>query len=269
LNRAEPLADFGDLDQRAFEVGHPYFVAQSGARAKGFTLFAPSADIEGMIADLLTWFAGHPQNRRAYPRRRESFRCWYAEAGKWTPIAGIDISASGLGLLTPSEFPKEELDFRAVLSEKPILVRAKRVWSQPGTFQGKVAWRYGMRITGIAADDWDAIVRYCNGEEVNVENVAQKELELARLQPDDVARLIPQRLQQQLLEMLVERRRLAPLGERPPLVYYAYGGLVRRNGKMLHRLAINSRIENAATGEMEEFRTIFLFDEDGANISME
>jgi len=222
-----------------------------------------------MMTSLLSWFAGQPQNRRQYPRRREGFRAWYAVSGKWLPAAGIDISASGLGLLVPAELAKEENDFRVVLQDTALIVRAKRIWTQPGTFQGKPAWRYGLRITGVAADDWDAIVRYCNGGDVVEENVAQKQLELVKMQPDDVARLIPQKLQSRLLQMLVERRRLAPIDERPPLVHYSYGGAVRRGEQMLHRLSIHSRVENAGSGEMESHDTIFLFDDAGTNVSIE
>jgi hypothetical protein len=222
-----------------------------------------------MMTSLLSWFAGQPQNRRAYPRRREGYRLWFAASGKWMPAAGIDISASGLGVLSPSELRVEEIDFRAMLQDKAIVVRAKKIWSQPGLYQGKPAWRYGLRITGIAADDWDAIVRYCNGGQVTEANVAQKQLELVRMQPDDVARLIPEKLQRRLLQMLVERRRLAPIGEKPPLVHYSYGGVIKRGDTLLHRLSIYSRVENAGSGEMESYDTVFLFDDNGQQALIE
>ena len=221
-----------------------------------------------MMTSLLSWFAGQPQ-KRTYPRRREAYRVWYAAAGKWLPAAGIDISASGLGVLSPAELPAPEVDFRIVLQEKNIVVRAQTVWTQPEMYQGKRAWRYGMRIVGIAADDWDAIVRYCSGGKVVEENVAQKELELVRMQPDDVARLIPEKLQRRLLQMLAERRRLAPLDERPPLVQYSYGGVVKRDKVMMHRLQIHSRVENAGSGEMESYNTVFLFDDGGQHVAIE
>lgn len=222
-----------------------------------------------MMTSLLSWFAGQPQNRRAYPRRREPYRVWYASSGKWLPAAGIDLSASGLGVLSPAEFHGSEVDFRITLQERTLVVRARTVWSLPGTFQGKRAWRYGMRIVGIAADDWDAIVRYCSGGKVADENVAQKELALVRMQPDDVARLIPEKLQRRLLQMLVERRRLAPIDEKPPLVQYSYGGVIKRGDALMHRLSIHSRAENAGTGEMESYDTVFLFDDAGQQALIE
>jgi len=60
--------------------------------------------------------------------------------------------------------------------------------------------------------------------------------------PDDTARLLPGELQTRLLQLLVERRRLAPLDERvTPLVQYFYSGIVRHNDKLMHRLVIQSK----------------------------
>jgi hypothetical protein len=222
-----------------------------------------------MLADLLTWFSGRPENRRRYPRRSGGFRAWFATATGWTPLVPVDISASGMGLVSPAKFDKDEVNFRVQIDERPIMLRAKQVWCIPGTLQGKSVWRYGVQYTGIAADDWDALVRFCNNESVNVENKAQKELELVRMQADDVARLIPHRLQERMLGMLVQSRRLAPLEkDKTPLVQYFYGGTVKRNGKTMHRLSIHSRINDELTGDAASFDTRFLFDDSGTDIEM-
>jgi hypothetical protein len=222
-----------------------------------------------MLADLLTWFSGRPENRRRYPRRSGGFRAWFATATGWTALVPVDISASGMGLVSPAKFEKDEVNFRVQIDERAIMLRAKQVWCIPGTLQGKSVWRYGVQYTGIAADDWDALVRFCNNEAVNVENKAQKELELVRMQADDVARLIPQKLQQRLLGMLVQSRRLAPLEkDKTPLVQYFYGGTVKRNGKTMHRLSIHSRMNDEAAGEAVSFDTRFIFDDSGTDIEM-
>jgi hypothetical protein len=174
----------------------------------------------------------------------------------------------GLGILAPGSIGAEA-NFRVMLENRAVLIRAKRVWEQPGTLQGRAAWRYGYSFTGISADDWDAVVRFCNNDAVEVENKAQKELELVRLQADDVARLIPKRLQDQLLSMLVERRRLAPLDDKTPLVQYLYGGVVKRGGSAMHRLVIRSRVRDAATGEIADFDTPFSFDDNGNNVRID
>jgi hypothetical protein len=222
------------------------------------------------MLELLTWFAGKPENRRRYPRRSGGFRVWFANQAGWTQLSGVDISASGMGVISPSKFPKDEINLRIVVEAKSILARAKQVWCIPGTLQGKPVYRYGVQYTGIAADDWDALVRFCNSEAVNVENKAQKELEMVRMQADDVARLIPTRLQERLLAMLVQARRLAPLEkEKTPLVQYAYGGVVKRAGKQFHRLQIHSRVVDELSGQATTYDTRFLFDDSGNDIEMD
>lgn len=222
-----------------------------------------------MLTDLLTWFSGRPENRRRYPRRAGGFRAWFATSTGWTSVVPIDISASGMGIVSPSKFEKDEVNFRIAIEERPIMLRAKQVWCLPGTLQGKPVWRYGVQYTGIGADDWDALVRFCSGEGVNQENKAQQELNLVKMQADDVARLIPQRLQDRLLMMLVQRRRLAPLEkDKIPLVQYFYGGQVKRNNKLMHRLEIHSRVNDEVTGEQVEFDTRFLFDDSGREVEI-
>lgn len=223
-----------------------------------------------MLDELLSWFQGRPENRRRYPRRNGPFRAWLAVESAWTAITCIDVSAGGLGVLSPVQFAKNESNLRLSIEDKAILVRAKYIWCIPGTLQGRPVWRYGMQFTGISADDWDAVVRFCNNESVTVENHAQKELEAIRLQPDDVARLIPKRLQDRLLSMLVQQRRLAPIDDdKIPLVQYSYGGRLKRGERSLHRLVIHSRVNDPATGDVQSFDTRFVFDDSGNDVEVE
>ena len=221
-----------------------------------------------MLNDLITFFTGSPQNRRKYQRRAGPLKAWIAHGNNWASVVCIDISGSGLGVLSPAQ-AGPEANFRVMLENRAVLVRAKRVWQTPGTLQGKPAWRCGYTFTGISADDWDAVVRFCNNDAVVVENKAQKELELVRMQADDVDRLLPKRLQDQLLGMLVERRRLAPLDEKTPLVQFLYGGVVKSSGLALHRLAIHSRVRDAATGDIVSYDTRFVFDDQGNNVAID
>jgi hypothetical protein len=222
-----------------------------------------------VLAELMNWFAGRAEKRRGFPRRNGGFRAWFATESGWTPLGPLDISASGMGFISPAKFAKEENNFRVVVEDKPILLRAKQVWCVPGTLQGKPVWRYGVRYTGIGADDWDALVRFCSNEAVAVSNKAQKDLELIRMQADDVARLIPQRLQTRLLTMLVNAGRLAPLEkEKNPLVQFFYGGTAKHGVRRMHRLSIHSRVVDSL-GEARTFDTGFLFDDGGNDIEME
>ena len=221
-----------------------------------------------MLNDLIGFFTGAPQNRRKYARRSGPFPAWIAQGQAWTGITCVDISGSGIGVVSGIAI-NTEVNIRVALEGRNILVRVKRVWEQPGMLKGKPAWRYGLTFTGISADDWDAVVRFCNNDAVVIENKAQQELEVVRLQADDVARLIPKKLQDQLLALLVQRGRLAPLNEKPPLVQYSYAGIVKRNGKALHRLSIHSRVNDEISGESKAFDTRFFFDDAGGSIHID
>ncbi|HET7815518.1 MAG TPA: PilZ domain-containing protein [Candidatus Baltobacteraceae bacterium] len=220
-----------------------------------------------MLPELLAWFTGKEPNRRKYPRKRKPYRATFSVDGGTTqkPAIGLDISGGGLCVLTQEPVGRDEFEVRATLDARTVRVRAKSVWQDKVTHQGKSVWRYGMRFTGISADDWDAIVRYTTDKEVAEGNKAQDELATVRMTPDDANRLLPQRLQRRLLHMLVERRRLAPLREnQTPLVQYFYSGVVRHEGRLMHRLTIQSKVVGGESDEM--FETRFVFDDSGDNV---
>jgi hypothetical protein len=221
-----------------------------------------------MLPELLAWFTGKEQNRRKFPRKRKPYKAAYSLDGKAQRAAiGLDISGGGMCLLAQEPIPREEFEVRAQLDERQVRVRAKIVWQDNVQHQGRRVWRYGMRFTGIPADDWDAIIRYTTDRPVAEENKAQDELTTIRLTPDDTARLLPKELQNRLLRMLVERHRLAPLDERvTPLVQYFYSGVVRHNDKLVHRLVIQSKVVGVEADEL--FETRFVFDEGGHNVQI-
>jgi hypothetical protein len=79
--------------------------------------------------------------------------------------------------------------------------------------------------------------------------------------------LLPIALQERLLGMLVERRRLSPLQENvTPLVQYFYSGVVRHNNALVHRLTIQSKVVGPEGAEIYETR--FVFDDQGTSIQV-
>ncbi|GAC1359424.1 MAG: hypothetical protein NVSMB31_19770 [Vulcanimicrobiaceae bacterium] len=97
------------------------------------------------------------------------------------------------------------------------------------------------------------------------DNKAQEELTTVRMTPDDANRLLPHELQLRLLQMLVDRRRLAPLKDKvTPLTQYFYSGIVRHGDKLMHRLTIQSKVVGGEGDEM--FETRFVFDDKGETI---
>jgi hypothetical protein len=221
-----------------------------------------------MLPELLAWFTGKEQNRRKFPRKRKPYRAAYSFDGKAQRAAiGLDISGGGICILTQEPIGRDEFEVRAQLDERQVRMRAKTVWHDTIQHQGRKVWRYGMRFTGIPADDWDAIIRYTTDKPVADANKAQEELTAIKMTPDDTARLLPKELQWRLLRMLVERRRLAPLDERvTPLVQYFYSGIVRHNDKLVHRIVIQSKIVGPERDEL--FETRFVFDESGQNVQI-
>lgn len=222
-----------------------------------------------VLSDLLGWFTGKDANRRRYPRKRKPYRATVSVDGGLTqrPAIGLDISGGGLCVLTQEPVGRDEFEVRATIETRVLRMRAKSVWQDTVSHQGKSVWRYGMRFTGISADDWDAIVRYTTDKPVAEQNKAQDELVTVRMTPDDASRLLPERLQQRLLATLVERRRLAPLEKNvTPLVQYFYSGVVRHNNTLVHRLTIQSKVVGPEGAEIYETR--FVFDDAGDNIQI-
>jgi len=222
-----------------------------------------------MMGDLLAWFTGKDANRRKYPRKRKPYRATVSIDGGLTqkPAIGLDISGGGLCVLAQEPVGKNEFEVRATVETKVVRIRAKAVWQDTVTHQGKSVWRYGMKFTGISADDWDVVIRYTTDKPVEEDNKAQNELVTVRMTPDDASRLLPNNLQMMLLKQLVERRRLAPLQPSvTPLVQYFYSGVVRHDGRLMHRLTIQSKVVGAEGSEL--FETRFIFDDRGDEIQI-
>ena len=219
------------------------------------------------LPELLAWFTGKEVNRRKYPRKRKPYRATFSVDSGVTqkPAIGLDISGGGLCVLTQEPVGRDEFEVRATIDNRVVRVRAKSVWQDTVTHQGKSVWRYGMRFTGISADDWDAVIRFTTDKAVAEENKAQEELTTVRMTPDDANRLLPHELQLRLLQMLVDRRRLAPLKDKvTPLVQWFYSGIVRQGDKLLHRLTVQSKVVGPEGDEMYETR--FVFDDKGESI---
>ena len=182
-------------------------------------------------------FGNKNKDKRRHLRREKAFSADWTSAPEVPPTAviGIDVSASGVGILSRDEIPFDEFIMRIKLDQRVIPVRVKKARSLPGTLQGQKAFRYGLEFVSISADDWDAVVRWSKGgAAAEIGNKAQADLEMVRMSADDAERLMPVALQNRLLSGLARRGRLAPLQpNQQPLVQYFYGGTVRRNGMLM------------------------------------
>ncbi|MBV8599977.1 MAG: PilZ domain-containing protein [Candidatus Eremiobacteraeota bacterium] len=213
------------------------------------------------------WFGGRSDNRRQHQRTKKAYKAAYTTDGEtWRPAIGVDLSDEGMCILTQEEVPEKQFNVRATLDTRIVSMRCAPIWHNEVNHGGKPVQMYGLKFVGIAADDWDAVVRFTSGDQVEVENKAQQELAAAKqIKQDDVARLIPMAFQKRLFQELVKRGRLAPFDEKAtPLVQFEYGGLAPWRGRNMHRLTIHSKIND---GKKEErFSTRFMFDELGKDV---
>ena len=112
-------------------------------------------------------FGNKNKDKRRHTRREKAFSADWTSAPEIapTPVIGLDVSASGAGILSRDEIKQDEFILRLKLDERIIPTRVKVARRLPGTLQGAKAYRYGVEFVSISADDWDAVVRWSKGGE--------------------------------------------------------------------------------------------------------
>ena len=218
-----------------------------------------------MFGDIIEWFLGRAGDRRQYKRKPGAFHVWYQPNPKDANVlkqgVGLEISPNGLMFMLPQPIDAAEFSVIARVRENNISLRVKRVRSDQVQHQNANWHRYMCEFVGIAADDWDAIVRYVN-DEPEAERRKMQNQEVTE-KVDDAYRLLPLALQERITKMLVAKNKLEPpKAGQTPLLKLFYGGLVKRPGqKPAHRFNVHSRIKRG--DEMLAFDTRFLISEDG------
>lgn len=215
------------------------------------------------MSGVIDWFLGRAGDRRQYKRKAGSFHLWWRKTGVEKPLPGmgIEISPNGLVFLHPARVPDGEQNLVFDLNEKRINARVKVLRADQLAHNGKTWNRHMCEFTGIAADDWDRIVRYVNDEADVPDRRQMQNQEMSK--PDDAYRLLPLAVQQKIVAALVETNRLdKPHPGQAPLMKLFYGGLTKdAEGKKVHRVNVHSR--KAAKDEMLAYDTRFLVDDDG------
>jgi hypothetical protein len=221
-----------------------------------------------MIGGVVEWFLGRAGDRRQYKRRQGAFHLWWMSGAGSSPQnarpgMGLDISPNGLMFIIPDEIATAEYNLVLRISEARIPVRVRDVRKDKVEQNGKTWNRHMGEFTGIAADDWDRIVRYVNNQEEVKDRRKMQNQDMAH-QTDDAYRLLPLAIQEKIVKLLVEKHRLEPpVPGKPPLLKLFYGGLVRRPGKetAAHRINVHSRI--SINDELMAYDTRFLVEDDG------
>jgi hypothetical protein len=206
---------------------------------------------------------GGKADRRGADRIRKRFPIAWLKDGQLISGLGLEISEKGV-LFASREAPAAgQLD--VAIDIGPRRVKARLKVARQGTMSRDGAeW---VLIAGvfeaIAADDWDAVVRFCKNRS-DPTNKGAEELAAMAGQDDDAYRLLPLRVQQRVVTVLMQSGRLAP-GSDPknPLLRMSYEGKTT-SGK--HRLAVHSR--RSQDGEVLQFDSVLTVD-DAGNVVLE
>ena len=196
-----------------------------------------SLSVPCMLNSLTKLFGRERKERRQYPRTKTRFEFAWIRGEELVPGLGTELSAAGC-LIATREQPPEDFDAIFAIGNRQIRLRLHTVRGGPFTREGARWVGLGCTYTGIAADDYDALVRFLkNIPEAG--NVAVAEL-AAKDRTDDAYRLLPLAVQQRVLAALSRLGRIdiPPEGQAPLLRMEALGQ--GSNGEV--RLGVHSRV---------------------------
>ena len=212
-----------------------------------------------MFNELTKLFSPKQKERRHSPRKKVRFNLqWLKAPGELVPGMVTEMSLNGLLFAIKGTVPDKQCDVIVDIGTRKVRLRLNVARSGTVPRGGEMLSVYGCSFSGVAADDYDAIVRVLKdmGE---LTNKAQTEL-AAIDRSDDAYRLLPMKVQQRVLEALVRLGRLdMPQSNQQPLLRMT--SLGTQAGKK--RLAVHSRIPGAAGGP-QTFDSVVVIDEAGS-----
>jgi hypothetical protein len=211
-----------------------------------------------MLNELVKRLGAAKADRRAADRIRRRYPIAWLKNGALVSALGLEISEKGV-LFATTEVPAgPEVDVAIDLHGHRVKARLKMTrqgtLSRDGTEWAVIAGVF----QGIAADDWDAIVRFCKNR-AEPTNKAADELSAMAHVDDDAYRLLPLRVQMGIVALLVQAGRLAPHSDaKNPLLRMSYDG--RKRGGA-HLLSVHSR--RVDDGEVLQFDSTVAIDDAG------
>jgi hypothetical protein len=213
-----------------------------------------------LFNELTKLFSGKQKERRHSPRKKARFNIsWIKNGNELVPGLGMEIQLNGLLFATKTAPGVPDFDIIMELGSRKIRTRLHTARS--GTIlRESMQWTVlGCTFSGIAADDYDALVRFCKDMH-EVGNKAAAEL-AAMDKSDDAYRMLPMRVQQHVLDALIRLGRLdMPQANQQPLLRMSSLGM--QQGK--HRLAVHSRISGGHGADPQQFDSVLVIDESGA-----
>lgn len=211
-----------------------------------------------MLNEIVRWVSERKNDRRTADRKKAQFAMAWYRGDEAVAGVGTEISINGLAFATKVTPPEASFNVVADIGARRIKARLKTVRKETAPRDGTSWTVVACTYEGIAADDYDAIVRFVR-ELPEPENKATAELAAATAAGDDAYRLLPMTMQRIIVELLVEAGRIAPGSDhRTPLLRMKYLGSRARN----HRFAVHSR--NMIGDEIQAFDSVFAVDDAGA-----
>jgi hypothetical protein len=211
-----------------------------------------------LFNELTKLFSGERKERRHSPRKKARFNvAWVKDGKELIPGMGMEISLNGC--LFATKQPPTTQDFDVIMELEHRKIRTRLKTARKGTIlRESQQWTLlGCTFSGIAADDYDALVRFCKGMKES-ENKAAMQLK-SMDKTDDAYRMLPMRVQQHVLDALIRMGRLdTPSPNQQPLL--RMHSLGSEGGK--HRLAVHSRI-SGGHGDTQTFDSVIVINEAG------
>ncbi|HTD37336.1 MAG TPA: hypothetical protein VK669_07470 [Candidatus Limnocylindrales bacterium] len=182
--------------------------------------------------------------------RHGKFQAHALSDGRKIPVLGTTVSREGVAFVSPRQLAETELQFTFVLRERSIPSRVHVDESEAMQAPERVVHRYFCTFTAIAADDWDAVVRY-------VENKPEPPKLAVAKKPDDEFRALPSIVQNAIVDQLVRAKRLnAPAPGTMPLIRMIAGSVRDAGqGRTSQDVLIHSRVKIG--DEMRSYDTRF------------
>ena len=211
-----------------------------------------------MLNELVRRMTSRGSERREAERVRKRYNMAWLRGGALVPALGLEISEKGVLFATRETPPGPNVDLAIDLAGHRV--RARIAIARQGPMQRDgVEWALiAGTFQGIAADDWDAIVRFCKNLDDPGNKAAQELSALAHVD-DDAYRLLPLKVQKAVVATLIAAGRLAPESDaKNPLLRMTYGGKTRAG---LHRLDVHSRRNH--DGEVLLFDSVLSVDDAG------
>ncbi len=157
--------------------------------------------------------------------------------GKRIAVLGTTLAREGIAFVSTVEVHGREIPLTFTIRRRSIPSRVKIVKAERMQAPKRVVHRYFCSFTAIAADDWDAVVRY-------VENAPEPRAVPLPALADDECRSLTTKVQERIVDHLVRLKRLAkPAPGVAPLIRLQAGTIhEHEDGRTARYVRIHSRL---------------------------